>query len=53
MENLYDILEVSQKASKEVIERAYKVLNKYDWYCYLINDSLDVHEVVKHIKEKE
>ncbi len=28
MENLYDILEVSQKASKEVIERAYKTLAK-------------------------
>lgn len=28
MENLYDILEVSQKASKEVIEKAYKTLAK-------------------------
>ena len=28
MENLYDILEVSPKASKEVIERAYKTLAK-------------------------
>lgn len=28
MKNYYDILEVSQKASKEVIEKAYKVLAK-------------------------
>ena len=28
MENLYDILEVSRKASKEVIDKAYKTLAK-------------------------
>ncbi len=28
METLYDILEVSRKASKEVIEKAYKTLAK-------------------------
>ena len=28
MENLYDVLEVSQKASQEVIEKAYKTLVK-------------------------
>ena len=34
-------------------ERAFKMLNKYDWHCYLINESLDVQEVVKHIIIKE
>ena len=28
METLYDILEVSRKASKEIIEKAYKTLAK-------------------------
>ena len=56
MKNYYDILEVSPKASKEVIEKAYKVLIKkyhpdthnpdtlglYDKYIKEINEAYDV-----------
>lgn len=46
METLYDILEVSQKASKEVIERAYKVLAKK------YHPDLQTGENKKHAEEK-
>lgn len=32
--------------------RQYKILKKYDWYCYLLDDSLDAERVLSHIKTR-
>lgn len=46
MENYYDILEVSKKASKEVIEKAYKVLAKK------YHPDLQIEENKKYAEER-
>lgn len=37
MKNYYEILEVNQKASKEIIEKAYKVLAKNIILIYVLD----------------
>ena len=49
MSNLYEILEVSQKASKEVIEKAYKVLAKK--YHPDLQQGIEKQEAEKKMKE--
>ena len=49
MKNYYDILEVSQKASKEIIDRAYKVLIKKNHPDKHNPDLNNVYE--KYVKE--
>lgn len=50
MENLYDILEVSSKASKEVIDRAYKTLaKKYHPDLHTGADKAKAEEMMKKI----
>lgn len=52
MENLYDILEVSKKASKEVIEKAYKTLaKKYHPDLQLPENKKNAEEMMKKINE--
>ena len=50
METLYDILEVSRKASKEVIEKAYKTLAK-KYHPDLNPDDEEAQEKFKEISE--
>lgn len=49
MSNLYEILEVSQKASKEVIEKAYKVLAKK--YHPDLQQGIEKEKAEKKMKE--
>lgn len=52
MENLYDILEVSRKASKEVIEKAYKTLaKKYHPDVQTPENKNNAEEMMKKINE--
>lgn len=52
MENYYDILEVSQKASEEIIEKAYKVLvKKYHPDLQKPQDKKTAEEKLKKINE--
>ncbi|MGN1327231.1 MAG: DnaJ domain-containing protein [Clostridia bacterium] len=52
MENLYDILEVSKKASKEVIEKAYKTLaKKYHPDVQTPENKSNAEEMMKKINE--
>jgi len=52
MKNYYDELEVSQKASKEIIEKAYKVLaKKYHPDMNTGNDKIAAEEKFKKISE--
>lgn len=32
-------------------ERQYNILKKYDWYCYLLDESINPERVFNHIKE--
>ena len=49
MKTLYEVLEVSEKASKEVIEKAYKVLVKK--YHPDLQDASNKEEADKKMKE--
>lgn len=52
MENLYDILEVSKKASKEIIEKAYKTLaKKYHPDLQTPENKSKAEEMMKKINE--
>lgn len=52
MENLYDILEVSKKASKEIIEKAYKTLaKKYHPDVQTPENKSNAEEMMKKINE--
>ena len=52
MKNYYDILEVNQKASKEVIEKAYKVLiKKYHPDAQISSKKYECSEKIKEINE--
>ena len=52
MKTLYEILEVSETASKEIIEKAYKVLaKKYHPDLQTENDKLIAEEMMKKINE--
>ena len=52
MKNYYEILEVNQKASKEVIEKAYKVLvKKYHPDLYANQTSSESDKKIKEINE--
>lgn len=52
MKNYYEILEVSQKASPEVIEKAYKVLvKKYHPDLQENDDKLEAEQKIKLINE--
>ena len=31
-------------------EKQYKILKKYDWYCYMIDETIDAQLVMSHIK---
>lgn len=52
METLYDVLEVSKKASKEVIEKAYKTLaKKYHPDIQIPENKAKAEEIMKRINE--
>ena len=52
MENLYDILEVSEKASDEIIEKAYRVLaKKYHPDLQTSENRIDAEEKMKKINK--
>ncbi len=52
METLYDVLEVSRKASKEVIEKAYKTLaKKYHPDLQASEDKTNAEEMMKKIND--
>lgn len=52
MKNYYEILEVNKKASKEVIEKAYKVLvKKYHPDLYTGEKKIDAEKKIKEINE--
>lgn len=52
MKTLYEILEVSETASREIIEKAYKVLaKKYHPDLQTENDKLIAEEMMKKINE--
>ena len=50
MLNYYEVLEVSEKASKEVIEKAYKALAKKYHPDLNIDNKLEAEEIMKHPK---
>ena len=31
-------------------EKQYKILKKYNWYCYMIDEAIDAQLVMSHIK---
>lgn len=37
----------------EAQSNQYKILKKYDWYCYLLNQDMDAERVLSHIKKGE
>ena len=52
MKNYYEILEVNQKASKEVIEKAYKVLvKKYHPDLHKNQKQVELDKKIKEINE--
>ena len=34
-------------------KKQYDILKKYDWYCYIVDESIDAEAVLSHIKKED